>query len=191
MKNLSTGRARVFLMIFCVFGIASSIHAQKDSAEKIDKIRQIYQRTNRQIAAAEKNFPESEVFFSELTVNKGGTMYPAVGNFRSVYSFYYTYGDREIDPYPNRLLKVMVATDRAARREYAEYLFDEAGKLIFYFEKMSDEPESRFYFSGGKTVRIQRGEKIVDINSRAESAASKTVQAQAARIVQIFRNSIN
>lgn len=180
-----------FLVIFLLPGIALPTRAQKDPAEKnIQQIRQIYQQTNERIAAAEKKFSESEIFFSELTVNKGGTPYPAVGIFKSVYGFYYTYGNRETDPYPNRLLKVRVKTDRSANREYAEYLFDETGRLIFYFEKINDEPESRFYFAGGRIIRIQRGNRTIDLTGPEEASASKAVKAQAARIILIFLNSI-
>lgn len=189
MKNFTGLRIAIFLFLFLLFGGVFSAFAQKDPPE-ILKIRQLYRQTGERIAEAEKSFPESEVFFSEMTVNKGGTMYPAVGNFKSVFSFYYTYGDREQEPYPNRLMKVTIKTERAANEEFGEYLFDEKGNLVFYFEKINDEPESRFYFWGGKIIRIQRGDKLADINSRAESAAPKAVQAQAAKVVGIFRNSI-
>jgi hypothetical protein len=162
------------------------------SDKRIEDIRVIYQETNDSIAAAEKNFAESTIFLTELVVNKGGTMYPAVGTFRNTIRFYYTYGNREENPYPNRLLKITVSTDRAAQREWSEYLFDLAGRLIFYYEKMSEEAdaESRFYFSSGKIIRIQRGQRIADINSRQELAAPKAVQAQADKLVAIFKRSL-
>ena len=191
MKNLLIGKTNILLVIVIIVGATGTLRAQKDSAETIEQIRRIYNQTTDRIAAAEKNFPESDVFFSELIVNKGGTMYPAVGIFRSVYEFYYTYGDREKDPYPNRLLKVSVSTKRSAMREYSEYLYDEAGNLIFYFEKLSDEPEVRIYFVGNRIVRFQRGDKIVGKNGREEISAAKAVQTQAAGIVEIFRNSIS
>ena len=160
---------------------------------KIEEIRRIYKQTNEQISAAEKSFAESTIFMTELVVNKGGTMYPAVGTFRNTIKFYYTYGDREENPYPNRLLKVTVATNRAANHEWSEYLFDPSGRLIFYYEKMGEdkEAESRFYFASGKIIRIQRGQRIADINSRQELAAPGAVQAQADKLVEIFKRSLD
>ena len=180
----------LFLLIFSSFGVG--IFAQTDD-KKIEEIRRVYNQTNERIAEAEKNFAESETFLTELIVNKGGTMYPAVGNFKQTIKFYYAFGNREQNPYPNRLLKITILTERAANRDYAEYLFDAAENLIFYFEKTGEdaESESRFYFAAGKIIRIQRGQKIADINSRVELDAPKAVQAQAAKLVGIFRASIN
>ena len=181
--------ALLFSLIF-ICGVRP-IEAQTRD-KRVEDIRRIYQETNEQISAAEKNFAESTIFLSELVVNKGGTMYPAVGNFRNTIKFYYAYGNREENPYPNRLLKITVSTNRAAQHEWSEYLFDQAGRLIFYYEKMGEEleTESRFYFASGKTIRIQRGQRIMDINSRQELAAPKAVQAQARKLVVIFQHSL-
>ena len=179
----------VFSLIF-IYGVPQ-IYAQT-SDKRIEEIRRIYQETNDSIAEAEKHFAESTIFLTELVVNKGGTMYPAVGNFRNTVRFYYAYGNREENPYPNRLLKITVSTKRAAHHEWSEYLFNGAGQLIFYYEKMGEEEqaESRFYFSAGKIIRIQRGQRIADINSRQELAAPKAVQAQADKLVAIFQRSL-
>lgn len=173
--------------MFCFAGSISQINAQGND-KRIDEIKKIYKQVNEQIAEAEKHFAESDIYFTELVVNKGGTMYPAVGNFKQVIKFYYTFGDREQNPYPNRLLKIVVSTERAARKEYAEYLFNTSGQLVFYFEK-DDETESRFYFSMEKIIRLQRGERVVNFNNREEMNAPKAVLAQKNKLVQIFRNS--
>jgi hypothetical protein len=180
-------------LIFSLGFIYGALPANAQTNDKrVEEIRSIYQETNEQIAAAEKNFPESTIFLTELAVNKGGTMYPAVGTFRNTIKFYYTYGDREKNPYPDRLLKITVSTDRAAHREWSEYLFDQSGQLIFYYEKMGAgaEDESRFYFASDKIIRIMRGQRVADINSRQELAAPKAVQAEADKLVAIFRRSL-
>jgi hypothetical protein len=181
----------VFILLIFIGGIYQTNAQEND--KRIAEIRRIYQETNAQINEAEKNFAGSEIFLTELVVNKGGTMYPAVGNFKNTFRFYYTYGNREKNPYPERLLKITVATEHAAQTESAEYLFNPAGQLIFYFEKTDTgaESESRFYFASGKIIRIQRGKRIADINSREELDAPKAVQTQAAKLVGIFRSSLN
>lgn len=180
-------------LIFSSVFIYNMLSANAQTSDKrVEEIRRIYQETNEQISAAEKDFSTSAIFLTELIVNKGGTMYPAVGIFSNTIKFYYAYGDREENPYPNRLLKITVSTNRSANREWSEYLFDRAGKLIFYYEKMGEESEaeSRFYFASGKIIRIQRGQRIADINSRQELDAPKAVQAQADKLVEIFQRSL-
>jgi hypothetical protein len=182
---------KIALILFIWAFFAAPSFAQSNDA-KVEEIRRIYQQTNEQLAEAEKSFAESRIYLSELIVNKGGTMYPAVGTFRSTIKFYYTFGNREENPYPNRLLKIMVLTDRSANTESSEYLFSRAGQLIFYFEKSTYETatESRFYFSNGKVISILRGQKSADIKSRQEIAASRAVQAQAEKLVGIFNRSL-
>ena len=184
-------RKLVLILLLLCSSPAFHIFAQSID-EKIEEIRRIYKQTNEQIAAAERNFAESNIYLSELIVNKGGTMYPAVGNFKSTIRFYYAFGNREENPYPNRLLKITVLTDRAAHNESYEYLFDREGNLLFYLEKTGEEarPESRFYFSYNKAIRILRGQKIADPNSPQERAAVKAVLAQAGKLTGIFRNSL-
>lgn len=83
-----------------------------------------------------------------MNVNKNNGSYPAVGIFQSVVKFYFTYGNREKNPYPNRLLKIEIETKRSSSVEKYEYLFNENEQLIFYFEsKIRDEEkaEKRVY----------------------------------------------
>lgn len=182
---------KIALIIFVCALCAAPCLAQTTEA-KVEEIRRIYKEVSDEIARAENSFPESSIYLSELVVNKGGTIYPAVGIFSSTIRFYYTFGDRELNPYPNRLLKIMVTNKRSANTEAYEYLFDKAGRLIFYFEKTdyTDGAESRFYFSSGRAIRILRNQKMVDVNSPVEIKASKSVQAQAAKLVGIFKRSL-
>jgi hypothetical protein len=171
-----------------------SIGILQISAQKVDKnieeIRQVYKQTNATIAEAEKDFSVSEIFLTELIVNKGGTSYPAVGNFKQTVKFYYTYGDRELDPYPNRLLKIIVSTERAAHEEYAEFVFDQTEKLIFYFGK-NDGLENRLYFASGKVIRYQKEQEVLPLNNAEAKELLKEVTSQKNSLMQIFRNSLN
>lgn len=165
-----------------------SVSAQTD--KKIEQIRKIYIETNQKIAESNENGEVSPVFLTELIVNKNVGSYPAVGNFRSVVKFYYTYGRREKNPYPNRLLKAEMEINRAARTENYEYLFNETGRLIFYFERKDDQ-EMRVYFSAEKPVKILRGEKDVRLNETAATDLLKKVLIEKRRLVSVFSNSLN
>jgi hypothetical protein len=122
-----------------------------------------------------------------MTVNKNNGPYPAVGTYKTTVKFYYTFGDREKNPYPDRLLKIVVATDRAAATETVEYLFDERGNLIFYFEKKEDE--RRIYFTGEKAFRILPGEKVLPV-SGGPAALIETILAEKRKLSRIFANSL-
>ncbi len=161
----------------------------QDIDKNINEIRQIYTQTNAKIAEGEKDFAMSEIFFTELVVNKGGTSYPAVGTYKQTVNFYHTYGDREKEPYPNRLLKITVSTQSAPREMSAEFLFDPKEHLIFYFAK-DLESENRLYFAGGKLIRWQKDKKLEDIKNSATNELLKEAICQKNRFVNIFRNSL-
>lgn len=186
-KNLGGKRFIYWPALLLLLICAMQNFAQSDD-RKIEEIRRIYQQTNQQITQAEKNFSESEIFLSELVVNQGGTMYPAVGNFRETVKFYYTYGNREQNPYPDRLLKITISTRRSAIEESAEYLFNPAGQLIFYFGR-DGETQNRLYFAAGKLIRWQKDEKIFSAESGEARELAKNVLSRKDKLTQIFRNS--
>jgi hypothetical protein len=170
--------------------LASITGAAQGDDKKIAGIREIYESTNRRIANAEKNFAESEIFLTELVVNGGGTMYPAVGHFKETVRFYYTYGSREVSPYPNRILKINVSTERSAASESADYFFSPAGQLVFVFES-DGQIETRFYFAGDKLIRWQKGSKVMSLSQRGASAAVRDVIKEKERLMMVFRASID
>ena len=124
------------LTFLFMIGFVASAFSQ---ANHIKKIREIYQDVNKRIAECERNGEDAETFLIETIVNKNNGSYPAVGLYQATVKFYYTYGDREKNPYPDRLLKILVSVNRAARTESSEFLFDEAENLIFYYEKKEEE----------------------------------------------------
>lgn len=152
--------------------------------KQIEEIRQIYRETNEKIADSEN----SDIFLNELVVNKNNASYPAVGIYNSTVKFFYTYGDREKNPYPHRLMKIAVTTNRSAMTENSEFLFNSAGQLIFYFEKKDNE-ELRVYFSAEKSFRILKGDKPQNINGKEEIEKTKTILAKK-KLVEIFKNSL-
>ena len=124
-----------------------------------------------------------------MVINRNNGSFPAVGVYNSTIKFYYTYGDREINPYPDRLCKIGVETYRAALQENSEYFFDISGKLIFYFEKI-DDIEYRIYFTAAKPFKMLKGEKSVNINGKEEAEKLKTIMGNKLKLAVIFTNSL-
>jgi len=131
----------------------------------------------------------SSIVVAEFLVNKHDASYPAVGIFQSTVTFYYSFGDREKNPYPYRLLKVTVATRRSDQREASEYLFAESGELIFTYAK-NEDGEWRAYFQTGRLIRMLKGDTIIS-NSAAEARRISTeIMSEAKKVRNIFNNAV-
>jgi hypothetical protein len=128
-------------LIICLLS-AFQVSAQPDD-KRIEAIKRISRQVNEQIAESERVEEGTGVYCNELVVNKRDKPWPAVGIYHRVIRFYYTFGDREKNPYPDRLLKITVTTKRSDKHEYAEYLFNPAGQLIFYYEKDGESSGSQ------------------------------------------------
>lgn len=174
-------------ILILLAGTILTVSGQTDA--RIEAINKISNEANEKIAECEANGEYSSTFLTELIVNKNNGSYPAVGIFKTVFKFYYTYGNREKDPYPNRLLKITVTTNRSNRKEYSEYLFNPAGQLIFFFAKNDEAAERRYYFSLEKLIRSQKDEKTVNIKSRQEIAAVNAILREKRKMESIFRDS--
>jgi len=116
-----------------------------------------------------------------------------VGIYRTVVKFYYTFGDREKNPYPNRLMKITVTTNRSDRREYAEYLFNPAEQLIFYYEKDGESAasERRYYFASERLIRRTLGERSVSTKSREAVETVARTLASRNNLKQVFLKSLD
>ena len=167
---------------------ASTI-ALTQTDRRIDAIKKLVEKTNDDIAKSDAEPEYSNIYATELAVNKGNGSYPAVGIYRPVVKFYYSHGDREKNPYPNRLLKVIVSIDRSDRHEQSEFTFNEAEQLIFYFEK-KDDVERRLYFAAGRAIRFQEGERALSLTAKSQSEVIATVLRDKANLVAIFRRSL-
>lgn len=174
------------IVLFIAIGFAANSIA---TGQTVDSIKRTVQKINEDIAKMEESPEYSSIFLTELAVNKGNGSYPAVGIYRPLVKFYYTYGDREKDPYPNRLLKIIVTVDRSDRKELSEFTFNDAGQLIFYFEK-KDEIERRLYFANLRPVRFEEGTKVLSLKARAQIEIVATVQKEKARLLTVFQRSL-
>lgn len=186
--------------IFSIFALFQIPVPAQDN--RIEEIRLIYQQTNKLIEKAERNFAEkktygnTEIFLTTMEINKKKTSYPAVGTYRKIIEFYYTYGDRSENPYPNRLLKISVVTYRAGWVESSEYYYDENENLVFHFsspntKRMDASGESRLYFSNGKPIRFLVGaDDITGSNFRRKNAIVQEVLDEQESLKKIFKLSV-
>lgn len=160
---------------------------------RIEGIKRISREINAQISESEKADESNGIYFNELVINKGEKSWPAVGIYRTVVKFYYTFGDREKNPYPNRLLKITVTTQRSDRREFAEYLFNPAEQLIFYYGKLNDSSanEDRLYFEANRLIRRASGERNVSVSSRSSIDAARVAMVEQKKLRFMFLNSLN
>jgi len=171
------------VLLFCAAGNLAQ------SERRIETINTLRAKIERDIAASEAEPEHSNIYLTELIVNKNNGSYPAVGVYRPVAKFYYTYGDREKEPYPNRLLKIVLAVDRSDRKEYSEFVFNDAEQLVFYLGRM-EGIERRLYFVAQKPIRLEENGKVLSMRTRSRTATVATVLKERANLVAIFRRSL-
>jgi hypothetical protein len=167
----------ILVLLLCAGG------ASAQSDRRVEAVNRLRAKIDQDIARSESEPEYSNIYLTELAVNKNNGSYPAVGVYRPVAKFYYTYGDREKEPYPTRLLKIVVDIDRSDRKEHSEFLFDGSEELVFYFEQ-KDDRERRMYFIRGKELR---GDLRQD---RSRTAFIAAVLREKVKLVSIFRRSL-
>jgi hypothetical protein len=165
----------------------SGISAQTD--RRVEAINKLRQKIDENIARSESEPEYSNIYLAELAVNKNNGSYPAVGVYRPVVKFYYTYGDREKEPYPNRLLKIVVAVARSDRQEYSEFVFNGSEQMVFYFDK-KDGVERRVYFAAGRAIRFEQNGRVVSLQGRSPKAIVASVLKEHVKLASIFRRSL-
>lgn len=176
-------------LVFVILLLSCASFSFSQTEKRIEEIRKVYQEVNKKAAECEVNGDTSTTFLTEMIVNKNDGSYPAVGIYKTTVKFYYTFGDREKNPYPDRLLKIMVTTNRSDRTENSEFLFDEKGGLIFHFEK-KDDLEKRVYFNLEKPIKILQGEKTLPVSNKQEAESVKIILKEMSKLVKIFLNSL-
>lgn len=167
--------------------LACSAFAQTED-KRIGEIDHLYQQTNEAIRVAEENAPYSEKYVVEIAVNKTGNAYPAVGNYSNVTRFHYTFGDREKDPYPSRLMKATVVTKRSASITSSEFLYDTAGQLVYGIVRTDGElqRETRLYFAAGRLIRLIDDGKEANVRNRNVIETAAAFKRESARLTALF-----
>lgn len=162
------------------------------SAQNVDRqieaIRKAYADANAKVVAVKADPRTSSVYVNELRVNAGRTSWPAVGIYTSTIHFYYEIQGE--GPYPNHLFKIDVRTERSARAETEEFLFDSSGKLIFYFGN-DGETETRAYFAEGGPIRSLKGTAEQALQNQKTQSEIKGIRKRSDSLQLIFKNSTN
>lgn len=168
-----------------------SLHAQTTD-KRIDDIDHLVTQTNEAVVIADKEAPYSEIYVAEVSVNKTGNQYPAVGTYSNVTRFHYTFGDREKDPYPNRLLKASVVTKRAGSITSSEFFFNPTGQLVYGFVRTDgqEQRETRFYFAAGRLIRLLDGGGEVSLRSRGVIETAAAFKRESSRITALFASAL-
>ena len=171
--------------------LACSAFAQATD-KRIYEIDHLYEQTNEAIKIAEENAPYSEKYVVEIAVNKTGNSYPAVGAYSNVTRFHYTFGDREKEPYPNRLMKASVVTKRAALITSSEFLYNPAGQLVYGVVRTDgvEQRETRLYFAAGQLIRLIDGGREVNVRNRNVLATAATFKRESARLTALFASAL-
>ncbi len=175
-------------MAAAVLVAASAFFVSAQNVDRqIEAIREAYSEANAKIAAAESDPESATVYINELRVNSGRASWPAVGIYNSTIKFYYEI--RGEGPYPNSLFKVNARTERSARVETEEFLFDDAGKLIFFFGNDGDA-ETRAYFADGRSIRLLKGTTNIGLATQSARSEIAAIQKRSESMVIIFRSSV-
>lgn len=135
-----------------------------------------------------------ELVMNELTINSRRHQWRAVGIYQPTYKFFYRGGDSERHLYPDQLVFVK-SERRVSNRTYnEEFLFSDAGVLLFYFQKAENDDqvpaERRVYFSRGKAIRVVEGNKTRDRLTAKDGAVVTEILVQGRNIKDIFDRSI-
>ena len=160
--------------------------------KRIDDIDHLVTQTNEAIAIADKEAPYSEIYVVEVSTNKTGNSYPAVGTYSNVTRFHYTFGDREKDPYPNRLLRASVVTKRAASITSSEFFYNPVGQLVYGVVNTAgeDQRKMQLYFTSGRLIRLVDGETEVNVRSRNVLQTAAAFKRESARLTALFSSAL-
>ncbi len=186
-------------LLSCIFFVSeNSIRAQEKA---IEQIRRMAEELDAKIKLSEQGAEDSAyagIVSNELVINRNEHVWPAVGNYQVTYKFYYDNAQTEGHHYPDRLRKVVMKSKMSDRSYYAEYLFNEAGAVVFYYTK-PDEPQvgdetspvqQRVYYAGGRPIRIVKGQKTSDRLNQQELELARKILAAGRRIKEFFASSI-
>ena len=142
------------LFLFSLLLLPAVSYPKND--EKIESIREIYNRTNNAISS-------KQLYFNEFTLNKENLPWAAVGNYKETIQFFYGV-NAMLGRYD--LKKIVIRSEHSITRAYAEFVYDENTDLIFYYYKFhngqGDTTESRCYFDNDELLRFIDEDQIID-----------------------------
>lgn len=202
-KPISNYTLRLFALLTLIVAMASlnavlAQGARATTEQQVARIRKLYGEVNATIAAGLKDHTVG-LHHAMYTVGgeKDGMQWRAVGNMaiRTEYFFNCEPNDEEeCGTDPRKFIVKITNSYRAAGdlASNAEYLYDDAGELIFALDtgnvgsEDGKSVEQRFYFAGGKLIRLMRGSQIVSHLTAEDQTAARDAQEESRRLRNIF-----
>jgi hypothetical protein len=184
-------KSSILLIVILVL----TVHAA--FGQSIDAIKKRYAEVAEKARLCETDDEQGEygeLVMNELIVNSRRHQWRAVGIYQPTYKFFYRGGDSEQHLYPDQL--VFVKTERrVSNRTYnEEFLFSDAGDLIFYYQASQNDDQTpgqrRLYFSRGKAIRVVEDNKTRDRLTAKDLTVVKDIMVQSRTIKEIFNRSI-
>ena len=174
--------------------VASQAFSQSKTSPEVLAIRKEYQAAQSLIEGCEAGEEEPcGLYLNSLTVNPGKEPWAAVGIFTSKVDFWYERA-RTDEGDPFLLRKINIETQRSARTETEEMLFDASGKLRFYYFHLvgdgdeANAQEFRFYFKQEELIDYVEKVGAAELEFRYFSKeASLEVLANAKHYVDQFQ----
>ncbi len=195
---------KLALVIF-VFLLVVGVSPAQVVDKTVENIRRIYTDVSEKAKAAETDDKKGEIddlVMNELTINKRNHQWRAVGIYVLTFKFFYRNIDESVYPpeivenhlYPDQLAKVAVEKRISGRNYLEEFIYDNRGALIFYFQKAENDDqvplERRIYFSAGKPVRIIEDGNIRDKLKVSDLKTAQDVAKSNLRIKELFTRSL-
>ena len=182
--------------VFIILAAAIAVSSQTTD-KKIEKIRSVYTDIAEKARLAETDEEQGQygaLVMNEIVVNKSRHQWRAVGIYGQTYRFFYNGGDSEKHLYPDHLVMVKGSRAVSGRKYDEEYLFDDAGQLVFYYQRSQNDDSSpaerRIYFSLGRAIRIIEDGKSRDRLTAADTETVKAVVSLSAKLRSAFKLSI-
>lgn len=148
----------MFRFIFPCLVLLSSALFAKAQEDVVTKIRQSYNTYNQLIVGSNE---EGLEYFPPHFEVKSTQNRPALGPVNISISYYYSEISDEEEPdwYRNEAIirKVVYKESMPSYTDYQEFFYDENGKLIFYYSKLTGYScgEKRLYFDNEKLIKIK------------------------------------
>jgi hypothetical protein len=156
--------------------LSVATHASEDS---LDATRARWSDVGDQIA-------RNHAVVHRVTFNAEGRSWPAVGTYGGEQRHWFGFEEeaRALTPHP---LKVEETRTVAARVYRADYLYSEAGKVLFAWVRDPEKPELRIYWNEDGAYRVQVGETVQPRLTPALRALADAVRRRGAALADQAR----
>lgn len=163
----------------------------------VEQIRAIYNDVSPKAAACESDEEQGQygpLVMNELSINAREHQWRAIGIYGKIVRYFYRGGDSEKHLYPDQLVFIK-SVRRESNRSYSEeFLFSDAGKLIFYFQRAENDElspaERRIYFADGRAIRMVEDGRSRDRLGKGDRAAADAAAGLARELKYLFERSI-